>query len=388
MRKFVRRALNKLPYLAPDHIRRFVSNIALEHDRLEVVLDSMSDGVVVADPDHRLIMHNKAVDRLLPMIHVDVHEQPIWFAIDDAEISAFVRATLLNEETIYDRHFTLNTQPARILSCSIIPLVREGYVEGNILRVEDITEKRTREARLRRAENLASLTTLAATVAHEIKNPLGSIGIHVQLIRRILETQSDDWKPQLDTHIDVVLEEIERLNAIVVDFLFAVRPVDIDPELRDINEVARELINFVRYELSTNAIELSETLGSDLPLVSIDEKYLKQALLNIVKNAIEAMPDGGRLEIGTVAEKEAVIISIADTGIGMSSEVVERIFEPYYTTKTSGSGIGLTMVYKIVKEHGGEIRVQSEPNRGACFVITLPIPQSEQRLLAWNREIE
>lgn len=384
MRKFFQRALKKLSKLDHAQIRSLLADLVAENERMEAVLDSMRDGVVVADVNHLFVMANKAAERYLPQTPGDPGEKLLWDTIADEDIAAFVRRTLERQESVNDREFSIATGGGtRLLAISVGPIVEAGQIRGTMLHIEDISEKRGKEARLRRAESLASLTTLAAGVAHEIKNPLGSIGIHVQLIQRALEKRESVGRADIGEYIDVVNEEVDRLNRIVVDFLFAVRPMNVDLESDYLNEIVRDLLAFVRFELEENNIELVEEYDDELPTLQLDEKYLKQALLNIVKNAISAMPDGGTLRVATAKRGDEAVVRISDNGIGMSEQVMEKIFEPYFTTKDFGSGIGLTLVYKIVKEHMGEISVISQEGKGSTFTISLPIPQKEKHLLGW-----
>jgi PAS domain S-box-containing protein len=384
VRKFIARALEKLPKLDKAQIQHLLEDLAAENEQLELVLDSMNQGVLVADSSHRLILVNKPAERLLPLASEPV-EGRLWHAILDEDISRFVRTALETEETIEERVFSLGSSGGtRQLAFAVMPLVREGAVHGTIVHVEDVTERRAREARLRRAENLASLTTLAAGVAHEIKNPLGSIGIHMQLVEKSLQQHDHPERERLESYINVVNEEVDRLNRIVVDFLFAVRPMDTELAEEDLNAIVDGLLSFLRYELEEAGIELRTDFDQSIPKLELDDKYVKQAILNIVKNAISAMPDGGVLTVRTRNLEDEVELEIRDTGHGMSEEVMEKIFEPYFTTKDFGSGIGLTLVYKIVKEHLGEIAVDSKEGQGTSFTISLPVPQRERHLLEWS----
>ena len=387
MRKFIERAIDKLGKLDHSQIRSLILDLAGENERTQLVLDSMRDGVMVCDTQHNLVLVNKTVERLIPLNAHEPLERPVWESIQDQEISAFVQRSLVNQDSVHDREFTLDSGgTTRMLSCTILPLVGSGSIQGTILHVQDITEKRGREARLRRAESLASLTTLAAGVAHEIKNPLGSIGIHIQLMQKALkrdEGRNVD-RDRLESYLEVVNEEVDRLNRIVVDFLFAVRPINVQLEERDLNDVIRDLLKFVRYELEEANIELTAELDPVLEPIALDEKYLKQALMNMVKNAIAAMPEGGTLLVQTSRRGDEVVLRISDNGVGMSDDVLGKIFEPYFTTKDFGSGIGLTLVYKVIKEHMGEISVISHEGKGTTFTITLPVPQTRQHLLSWN----
>lgn len=386
MRGFVRRALEKLSKLDSEQIEQLLLTMGEENERLAVVLDSMNDGVLVTDEEHRLQLVNKAAERLIPLAPGKIiGERVIWEIVGDEDIAAFTREILTRDESISDQEFTLDHGGVtRILSCSILPLVQAGHIRGNILQLVDISEKRGREARLRRAESLASLTTLAAGVAHEIKNPLGSIGIHAQLIEKAVSRLEGSDLDTVRGYLEVIEEEIERLNRIVVDFLFAVRPMDTHLENGDLNRLTNELLGFVRYELEQAGITVVKDFDPDLPELQLDARYLKQALLNIVKNAINAMPEGGMLRVATQTRGDEALLRISDNGTGMSEEVLGKIFEPYFTTRDFGSGIGLTLVYKVIKEHMGDISVISKEGHGSTFTISLPVPQREQHLITWE----
>ncbi len=379
MRKFLERALEKVSRMNEESIRGLLRVLADENERLDAVLDSMMDGIVVCDEDHAPILINKSAERLLPLSPSELFDKPLWESCRDEELSAFFDDTLNGDESVLDREFALDTKAGtRILAISVTPLVRDKRIRGTLLHVEETTDKRRREARLRRAESLASLTTLAAGVAHEIKNPLGSMSIHVQLLRKALR---DRPEPQVGRYLDIVTEEIDRLNKIVVDFLFAVRPMDINPINDDANALVAELAEFMRPETQAAGIELALELARPMPPLPFDRRYLKQALLNLVKNAMAAMPEGGRLGLSTALGQEWMTITVADTGTGIPEDKIGKIFEPYFTTKENGTGLGLTLTYKIVKEHGGDIAVSSKPGVGSTFTVTLPVPQGDRRMI-------
>ncbi len=389
MRKFIQRALNKLSKLDQEQIRALLYDLASENETLEMVLNSMTDGVLVTDLEHKIIFTNQGVRSLLPMLRSEPEEHLLWEVIGDEEIASFLKESVQGNSQREEEEFTLDgSGPDRTLSFSVVPVNRDDEPHGNLILVSDITERRKREARLRRAESLASLTTLAAGVAHEIKNPLGSIGIHIQLIQKALKQNQCLDEETAGRYLEIITEEIERLNGIVVDFLFAVRPMDTSMKRSTVNGVVEELIEFIKYELEENQVKLDTKLQRNLPKVDLDEKYMKQALINIIKNGVAAMNQGGTLTIVTREDHGFVHIDISDSGIGMSEEQLSKIFEPYYTTKEFGSGLGLTVVYKVIREHNGEVSVHSRENQGTTFTISLPIPNSEKRLLDWKGEEE
>lgn len=389
MRKFIQRAINKFSKLDREQIRKLLLDLASENETLEVVLNSMTDGFLLTDLEYRVVFCNQIVRGLLPLSRCDLEDQEVWTVVTDEEIAEFLHDVLTNGSVVEEEEFTLaGSGSRRTISVSVVPVRKDEEFRGNLILVGDITERRKKEARLRRAESLASLTTLAASVAHEIKNPLGSIGIHIQLIQKALRQNACLDEETAGRYLEVITEEIERLNGIVVDFLFAVRPMDTNLTRGNINKVVKEIIEFIQYELSESNIRLEKNLASSLPKVDVDEKYMKQALINVIKNGMAAMQPSGTLTVTTREDSGFVHIDIADTGIGMSDEQMAKIFEPYYTTKEFGSGLGLTVVYKVIKEHGGEITVNSREGEGTVFTLSLPIPDSEKRLLDWKGEDE
>jgi signal transduction histidine kinase len=392
MKDFIKRSIKKISKLTREQIEALFADAAAEIDRLETVLESLGQGILVCDAKHSLVLANKCAERYLPMAVPAPPGDPVWARIWDDEIAGFLEATLKSGDRVEEREFNVETGVPRLLSISVLPLVREHRVTGSLIYIEDITEKRGREARLRRAENLASLTTLAAGVAHEIKNPLASISIHIQLMQKALEAKrrlaeqegEASYPDQLDKYIAVVNEEIDRLNHIVVDFLFAVRPMHLYLREGNINVLIGELMEFMGFELSDASVTCDLELEEDLPLLKFDERYLKQALLNLIKNAAAAMPGGGKLTVRTGHKDDEAFISVLDTGTGIPEENLSKIFEPYFTTKATGSGLGLTLVFKIVREHQGEISVKSREGEGTCFTISLPVPQREHRLIGYE----
>ena len=189
----------------------------------------------------------------------------------------------------------------------------------------------------------------------------------------------------LEPHLAVIAEEVDRLNRIVVDFLFAVKPMDARLEDTDLNAVVRDLIAFVRPEMDQAGVVVEIDLADDLPALKLDVRYIKQALLNLIKNAMAAMSGGGRLRLETQRLGNEVQVRVIDTGTGIPAEIMDKIFEPYFTTKPFGTGLGLTIVFKIVKEHFGDIAVASREGEGTTFTITLPVPQIDTMLLEDRR---
>ena len=384
MSNFYKCALKKLDKLTLEQCRQLLISASTEMRLFQTVLDSIPMGILVCNEKHSLVMANKFARRLLPIVFRDGIS--LWSAVQDERIVAFLKDKLTNSEKVMEQEVDIKLHGQnRLLSFSVVPLVWDRRVTGSLVYVEDITEKRKGESRLRRAENLASLTTLAAGVAHEIKNPLGSISIHLQLMQKSLDKKAD---PSLvEKCFKVLNEEVDKLNRIVVDFLFAVRPIGLELREGDINALISDLTDFVRMELEQSNVRCFLELDENIPPFLMDERFMKHVMLNLIKNAQFAMPKGGLLTIATKKLDNDIHISVCDTGMGIKDENLSKIFEPYFTTRESGTGLGLTTVYKIIREHRGEISVDSREGEGTNFEIILPLPQKEPRLIAYNKPV-
>ena len=252
--------------------------------------------------------------------------------------------------------------------------------------ISDISEDIRKETRLRRSESLASMTTMAAGVAHEIKNPLAAMQIHTQLMRKAFQRYGSLDEEKADKYLAVIEEETEHLNKIAVDFLYAVKPLDVELRLGSLNEEIDEVVSFLLPEAEEKKISVETKLDSFIPRIEFDARLVKQALLNLVQNAFAAMDDGGNLLIYSKNEGDFISLRIKETGCGIPEEKLSKIFEPYFTTKASGTGLGLTLVYKIMKEHNGDIHVKSEVGKGTEFILEFPVPVSERKALEGGKE--
>jgi PAS domain S-box-containing protein len=386
MREFIRRALLKTSRMNPEQMHSLLSLVTEEYEMLDAVIDSLGTGLLVCDSFHILLQVNKAASRILPIELHDWQDRPVWACVRDAEISRFIEETIESEETVMAREFELDSASPRFVNVSVVPLVQKKSVRGTIITVEDITDKKREEVKNRRLESLASLTNLAATVAHEIKNPLGSISIYVQLLRKAVTQAQGALEGKMVEYLNVVDEEIERLNRIVVDFLFAVRPLTFELVPMDVGGLIRSIASFFGEELTRGGIDLRLEVDDSLPSILGDERFLRQMVVNLIKNAMGAMEKGGTLTLSARRKEDVIVLTVEDTGIGIPEAVLGRIFEPYFTTKADGTGLGLTMAYKVVKEHGGDISVQSEAGRGTAFTVTLPVLRRAQRLLEYGEE--
>jgi PAS domain S-box-containing protein len=393
---FISKTLTKFDRLSQDTAKELILSALDGVNLLENVLDSIAQGILVCDGKHNLLITNSYAKHIIPIKEEEAVKKSVWLAVKDAGVKKFLQETLQKGVDVHGREIEVDVNGiCRLLEFSVQALVEEGRIIGSVVLIADVTQKRVQEAKIRRIESLASLTTLAAGVAHEIKNPLAAISIHVQLIKKIAQKiqPSSGGASDLDAHIDVVNDEIKRLNKIVVDFLFAVRPMKLNLRKSNINDVIQEVIKLEEPEAKKENISLTFKPCESPPEIKLDSNLIRQALVNLVKNAIEAIKEPplktGRAERRPDAEirltaqeaGERIVLSVADTGPGIPEKDVSRIFEPYWTTKSGGSGLGLTLVFKIIQEHNGEIIVHSKEGEGACFLISLPLPPKGMRML-------
>ena len=388
MKRFIDRALDKVDKIGKKQLVILLKALAQDYQLLESVYDSMTDGVIVLDSNNQIEYINKSAERLVPIDSKNSANIPVWKVLHDREISIFLKNVINNQENARDREFAIGSSNSRkFISISIMPLVNNGNIRGTIIHLEDITQKREQSVRLGRAERLASLTTLTASVAHEIKNPLAAISIHIQLIQKSMKTKSCDQQ-FISKHLEVVNDEVERLNGTIVDFLFAVRPMNLELEECEINHLLSDIIELVDVELKEANIVYKLSCTDRLPKILVDEKYIKQAFLNIIKNAMAAMSSvvNPTLLLDSYLEGQYVCIKFKDNGCGISESDMEKIFEPYFTTKDFGSGLGLTVVYKVIQEHGGELIVDSDERGGSSFIVKLPLLETRKKLLCCDNE--
>lgn len=381
--KLLKKVMSDFSSCPNEQLKSLVKAELLESDIHTSLLDNLSEGHVIVDNKGYVVYYNNTIYSLIPtsLKHRVFDGKKLNDAIKDKDINAFIEKVLSGEEKPEPKDFTIQAgQDLRTIrvSFSVLVVGDENYIDIKFL---DISEQIRNQARLRRSENLASMTTMAAGIAHEIKNPLAAMKIHLQLLQRSLQKKGTLSKEDADKYIDVIDEEIDHLNSIAVDFLYAVKPMNTELKLSSLNEIVEELISFLQPEADERLIEVQFIKQEFLPRVELDSRYVRQALLNLVQNAFAAMQEGGKLTLATKLEGDFVRLRVEDTGTGIDSEKLAKIFEPYFTTKATGTGLGLTTVYKVMKEHGGDIHVESELGKGTCFTLEFPVPASQRPAL-------
>jgi len=404
MRNYVKRITKKAEKLSKEQLLSVMDDLAEENESLYSLIESISTGLLIIDNNFYLKQSNTMGEIELNFAAQDENkksELQIWDLIDDPQISKFLKKCYQKGITNSLEEFSTTTSggSVRFLSISMTPFIRNNVVAGRVLTIRDITEHKNREVYLHRMENMANLTNLAAGMAHDIKNPLGAISIHIQLIQKALMKARNNEnilppKKFVEDHIDVVNEEIDHLNNIVMDFLFAVRPINAKLELKNPAECIQNMIDFIKPEFNDNKIDVMLVSKDSNSRIMIDEKLLRDVIINFAQNSLYAIKAQQNKLSGNIAKTykglfqlecysngNKYYIKISDNGCGMSQETVSKIFEPYYTTKSSGTGLGMTMIYKIIKEFSGDIQVSSEEGKGSQFIMAFPLHQDERLAL-------
>jgi two-component system sensor histidine kinase HydH len=245
-----------------------------------------------------------------------------------------------------------------------------GSQLGTVLLFRDLSDVKALQEQIKRAERLASVGRLAAGVAHEIRNPLGSLKGFLQYFQRKLDLQEQD-----STYLTVMVKEVDRLNSIISNLLDFARPKEPVFEPADIEELIKHVLTLIESDLQTKQIVLSLDLQQGLPAIRLDRNQITQVLFNIFLNAMQAVEPGGRIEVKahTHNETDQLELVIADTGRGINSDDLSKIFDPFFTTKKQGAGLGLAIAYTIIEHHQGEITVESTLGLGSTFTIRLPM---------------
>ena len=395
---FVEKLIGHLGKIGPEEVQNYFLRLAQEKGFLETVFNSIQEGIIVTDSKGRITYLNDAACELFGLEAEDSLGKRLDERVRGLDWNA------LSRESAVSRDMEIFYPANRFINFYSVPLViepREGVATsergvgdkrrqrpvaiteqvGHAIILRDITETRRSEQQTIESERLNALTLLAAGVAHEIGNPLNSLNIHLQLIERAARKADGAKRAELQESVEVARAEVNRLDSIITQFLRAIRPTRPQLQPENVNSLVEEAVRFFAPEIKDRDIVVEQELRSDLPLINLDRDQMKQAFYNVIKNSFEAMKSRGILRIRTDKDESHVLIKFTDTGGGISPENLSRVFEPYFTTKTSGTGLGLLIVRRIVREHGGELSIESSEGKGLSLTIRLPQVDKRVRML-------
>jgi signal transduction histidine kinase len=392
---FLEKLIGRLGRIGPEEVQNYFLRLAQEKGFLETVFNAIQEGVIVTDSSGRITYLNEAASELFGIASADSIGKKL-----DERVRGLDWASLTQSGGPASRDMEIFYPADRFINFYIVPLIIErretadanasdgeapspnkGEQVGYAMILRDITESRRSAEQTLDSERLNALTLLAAGVAHEIGNPLNSLHIHLQLMERKVRTLQGETRRELEESIEIARAEISRLDSIVTQFLRAIRPTRPQLHPENVNAIIEEAVRFFAPEIKDRDIVVDQELRSDLPMLELDRDQMKQALYNVIKNSLEAMNRRGILRIRSDMDDTHVLIRFSDTGGGISAENLSRVYEPYFTTKSTGSGLGLLIVRRIVREHGGELSIQSTDGKGLTLTIRLPYIHRRVRLL-------
>ena len=377
------RVLGRLDTLDSVNLANLVQRLARERSLFEEIFNTLQEGVLVITLDGEIDYANDAAHRLIGLGGDELAGQILWRLIPGLRPS--LGGTLEDDTAaalpVVAREFELTYPEPRTVRLYMVPF--RGDARGDARRfaviLTDVTRDKHATAQQLEDERTSSILLLAAGVAHELGNPLNSLTIHLQLItRKLKKLKASRDTESLVESVDVCRAEVARLDGIIAHFLEAIRPQPPDLAELDLAEVLAEVLRFQQREFADRRIAVEVEASGDLPVVMADRNQLKQVFFNLAKNALDAMEPGGRLKIRARADDDSVFLLFGDSGSGIKQEDLVRVFQPYHTTKPGGHGLGLMIVQRILREHGGQVGIESK--EGVGTVVTLQFPRKDRRV--------
>jgi signal transduction histidine kinase len=344
-------------------------------ENLDQILSNLQDGMMLFTRDSRAVLVSRSVERFLDMDREQMFGAEVHDIFDRNTVlgrtvrQAFdARMSIVQEEIV--------TEAGRRVEISLdfihddhnrTGTKGQEHALGALLTLHDLESVREIESELELSRRMAAIGRLTSGVGHEVKNPINAIVVHLELLR----SKTDPEAPAL-RHLDVIDSEIRRLDRVVQTLVDFSRPVELQLKDQDLRHIVSSVLTLASVELETHNITVVSQLPGRPVIAKVDSDLLRQALLNIVLNGAQAMPNGGELSVRLTEDGRTASLSIQDQGDGIPDAIRPNIFDLYFTTKREGSGIGLAMTYRIVQLHNGQLDVESKPGEGATFTLRMP----------------
>lgn len=371
---FIDKLLRRMDRLEPGEVQGVVLELIKEKGFLEKTFQALQEGVILLDQEARVTYVNRAACQFFGLKEEQVKGQKLSQGMRGLDWSE-----LLKPGTVVSRDMEIFYPENRYLNFYITS-IDDAQSLGFVMLIRDVTETRKRTEEQIETERLNAFTLLAAGVAHELGNPLNSLTIHLQLLERRLRKMGKTGEP-LREHLDVATGEIKRMDGIISQFLAAIRPTKPQFQRMQISELLQESLRFLKPDLDQAAVKVRLDMRPDMPALPLDADQMKQAFYNLVRNACQAMPKGGVLTIQGGYTDYEIRLSFEDTGKGITPEQMGRLFQPFSTTRATGTGLGLLIVRRIIREHSGEIDIESRAGEGTRVSLRLPLVERKVRLL-------
>jgi len=348
-----------------DRLRKSGDDVLFE---IKSTIENMAEGVVFIDPSDRVTMCNKAVERTWKMKREEIIGKSIKDNLSYYIGAAGAKITEKSRRGIKtSQHQEIRTENGYLYNTYSAVHDNKGRYWGTVLTSHDITERKKLELQLLHTERLAAIGEMSAKVAHEIKNPLSSISLNTELLHDEINSYNGGRTKDADDMIQSIMKEIDRLTEISEEYLQFARFPRLELKPVSVNDMLSKLTTFLKKEMFQRNIILRESYAADLPEVLLDNNQIRQVFLNIFKNSFEAMPEGGRLYISTEVSGDNVAVCISDTGSGIAEEDIQKIFDPFYSSKVDGTGLGLALTKKTIEVHGGEMFCESTVGVGTTI---------------------
>lgn len=351
------------------------------------ILGSIPTGVITVDSAGRITSINSAAEKVLSLKNEVLGRKLTELLHPSTGIGHLLDEALGGGASFRDQNVPFSKEDQDLVLWVTLSELKdeEGKREGLVLLVKDISEVSRLEQQLRRSEKLSAINTLSAAVAHEIRNPLSAMDLNLGLLEE--EVRSERGASEtIQEYLDILNVEIKRLKGILDNFARFSRPTALVLGDVRLEAILQHLVQLIRGEAHEKGIALQLDFPPDLSSIPADENQLSQVFLNLMINALQAMPEGGALQIDMKEKKSGrerwVEIRFTDTGAGIQKEKIHKIFEPFFSTRTGGSGLGLAVAHRIVEDHGGTIHVESAEGKGSIFTVRLPADKREEVMTA------